>query len=592
VETCVLAATGIAESIGLTAVIALAAIGTGGVVVLVARGRRRPALLALAPLLILGLLVSGSPAPAQAACTTAPAGPSAPTVPAAAVYTPGAAGIGDPYFPLDGNGGYDVQHYGIDLSYEPATDVLAGTTTITAVALQNLSAFNLDLDGLEVASVLVDGVPATFSRATTPISAVTGQPLADGSTDALAVPGRTELTVTPAAGIPQAGTFTTVIAYGGVLITIDDAYGVSGVFHTDDGALIVGQPRVAATWFPSNDHPADKATFSFRVSVPAGLQVVANGRLTGEEAVGDRSVFSYEATSPMATYLATASIGEFEIEQFGDGGIEYLSAIDPDLFDLPIDEADPDGLSYGEVARDAFATEPEVISFLAGEFGPYPFDDAGGIADDVEDLQFALENQTRPIYPTWAFENPADPSTVVHELAHQWYGDSVAVERWSDIWLNEGFATYAEWLWAEHAGGETPQAQFDDLYASIDADDEFWTVELADPGSAYIFDTAVYYRGAMTLQALRTEVGDDAFFQILQGWATQNAGGNVSTDDFVAYAQQVSGVDLTAFFADWIYSTQKPVLLARTAALGIGCRIHPAKNPVDRRFAQSVSMRR
>jgi aminopeptidase N len=476
------------------------------------------------------------------------------------VFTPGAAGIGDPYFPLDGNGGYDVQRYALDLSYEPATDVLGGVATITAVATQNLSAFNLDLDGLEVSSVSVNGVAAAWSLASTQISAVTGQPLVAGSGDELATPARTELTVTPAAGIPTGTAFTTVIAYGGVPTTIVDAYGESGVFHTDDGALIVGQPRVAATWFPANDHPADKASFGIRMSVPAGLTVVANGRLTGEEAVGARTVFRYEAAEPMATYLATVSIGEFEIETFSDSGIEYLSAIDPDLFDLPIDPADPDGLSYGDVASESFATEPAVIAFLAGEFGPYPFVDAGGIADDVDDLQFALENQTRPIYPLWAFEDPADPATVVHEIAHQWYGDSVTIERWSDIWLNEGFATYAEWLWEQNEGGSTAQEQFDFFYDYFAADDEFWTVELADPGAARIFDTAVYYRGAMTLQALRVEVGDAAFEQIVRGWATVNAGGNVSTDDFVAYAQQVSGTDLTAFFAEWIYSTAKPAL--------------------------------
>jgi aminopeptidase N len=573
-DTCELAATGFSTDIGMPLLIAVVAICLGVAFVLVHRGRRRPALALLAPVLLVALLASGSPSPARAdgagPCATAPAAPAPPVAtppsPAPAptetpvVYTSGAAGIGDPYFPLDGNGGYDVQHYALDLSYEPDTDELAGVATITAVATQALSSFNLDLDGLAVSTVTVDGLPAAFALATTPVSRETGQPLEAGSADEVATPGRTELTVTPTAGVDAASTFTVVVAYGGVPTTIDDAYGVSGVFHTDDGALIVGQPRVAATWFPANDHPADKATFSFRVSVPAGLQVVANGSLTGEELVGDRSVWSYEATAPMATYLATASVGEFEIEQFSEGGIDYLSAIDPDLYDLPIDDTDPEGASYGDVAEDAFATEPEVIDFLSGVFGPYPFTQAGGIADDVVDLQFALENQTRPIYPLSAFEDPADPSTVVHEIAHQWYGDSVAIERWSDIWLNEGFATYSEWLWAEHAGGPTPQDQFDERYAGIPADDAFWSVEVADPGAAGIFDDAVYDRGAMTLQALRTTVGDDAFFEIVRGWATENAGGNVSTAAFVAYAERVSGADLTAFFDTWIYSTSKPAV--------------------------------
>jgi aminopeptidase N len=148
---------------------------------------------------------------------------------------------------------------------------------------------------------------------------------------------------------------------------------------------------------------------------------------------------------------------------------------------------------------------------------------------------------------------------VVHELAHQWYGDSVALERWSDIWLNEGFATYAEWLWEENAGGATPQEQFD-LYYALDPTSELWGVEVADPGPTNIFSGAIYVRGAMTLQALRTEVGDDAFFAILRGWAEQNAGGNVTTAEFTEYAEQISGQDLAALFDTWIYNPDKPAV--------------------------------
>jgi aminopeptidase N len=192
-------------------------------------------------------------------------------------------------------------------------------------------------------------------------------------------------------------------------------------------------------------------------------------------------------------------------------------------------------------------------------FGPYPFDQAGGIADDTPVLEFALENQTRPIYPLGAFADPADPSTVVHELAHQWYGDSVAIERWADIWLNEGFATYSEWLWEEYDGGQTPQQKFD-TYAASDPTSELWGVEVANPGAANIFSEAIYTRGAMTLQALRNAVGDEAFFEILKGWASENAGGNVTTAQFTDYAKRVSGQDLDALFETWIYTADKPAV--------------------------------
>jgi aminopeptidase N len=494
---------------------------------------------------------------AGGATSAAASGWSHPTPPAVD-YQPGAPGIGDDYFPLDGNGGYDVEHYSLDLSYEPATDVLSGTATITATSTQDLSSFNLDLDGLTVEAVTVNGSDADWSTATTEISAVTGQPLVAESGDATATPARTELTVVPHAGIGAGTEFTTAVTYSGVPVTVSDVFGAaSGVIHTDDGMLIVGQPRVAATWFPANDHPADKASFDFRVSVPEGLEVVANGRLVGETVCDGRSIWEWVADAPMAPYLATASVGTFEIDSSDSAGVSYLSAIDPDLLALPLPEPNPDGLTYGQVAQDDFAAQPDVVAFLSSVFGPYPFDQAGGIADDTATLEFALENQTRPIYPLWAFEEPADPYVVVHELAHQWYGDSVALERWADIWLNEGFATYAEWLWDEHAGGATPQAQFD-AYLALDPTSELWGVEIANPGPANIFSGAIYVRGAMTLQALRTEVGDEAFFAILRGWAGENAGRNVTTAEFTAYAERVSGQDLDALFDTWIYTADKP----------------------------------
>jgi aminopeptidase N len=513
------------------------------------------------PFVVVGVLLVGIGGSVSGAAATSTA--SAETPPSAHPHTPvdfqpGAPGIGDPYFPLDGNGGYDVEHYDLDLSYEPTTDILSGVATISSSATQDLSSFNLDLDGLTVEAITVDDEPATWSTATTQISAVTGQPLAEGSADTVASPPRTELTVVPSEGIEKGSEFTTVVTYSGIPVTVNDVFGpVSGVIHTDDGMLVVGQPRVAATWFPANDHPADKASFSFRVSVPEGLQVVANGRLVGESFSEGRSIWEWEADDEMATYLATASVGEFTFTALEEGDITYLSAIDPDLLTLPLPAPNPDGLTYGGIASDIFATEPEVVAFLETQFGPYPFADAGGIADDVDSLAFALENQTRPIYPLWAFADPADPRVVVHELAHQWYGDSVALERWSDIWLNEGFATYAEWLWAENAGGTTVQEQVD-THLATDPADPLWAVTVGDPGPAGIFDGAVYVRGALTLHALRVQVGDDVFFEILKGWAMENAGGNVTTAQFIDYAEASSGEDLSALFQTWLYTPTKP----------------------------------
>ncbi|MFI5844606.1 M1 family metallopeptidase [Catenuloplanes sp. NPDC051500] len=454
-------------------------------------------------------------------------------------FTPGASGVGDAYYPLDGNGGYDVRHYDLDVKYTPATDVLAGTATISARATQNLSAFNLDFEGLTIRSLTVDGTPARYAR--------------NGG----------ELTITPRHGLPKGRSFTVVVRYDGVPQTIDDPnLGRTGVFHTDDGMVIAGQPDVAATWYPVNDHPLDKATYTIKVTVPEGLEAVANGALIGSRTRHGWTTWTWDAAEPMASYLVTANVGEFDLHAYKVDGIRYWDAVDPDLTET------------GErvFIDKAFARHPEINGFLADNFGRYPFRTSGGIVDDMEGLYFALETQTRPIYSKYFFtdQSSAD-NVVVHELAHQWYGDSLAVARWQDIWLNEGFATYAEWLWAEHEGRATPQQLFDANYQAIPADDPFWQLTIGDPGPVRLFDYPIYLRGAMTLQVLRNRVGDDAFFRIIKGWATTRAGGNVTTPQFIAYAERVSGRQLDDLFDTWLYTATRPVVetsAARTALPG------------------------
>lgn len=547
---CALPATGPEPGVLILLIAVAAALVAAGILL---RRRSRIALFLAAPL-VLGLaLVPAAPQPGFAAdCPE---------------FTPGAAGIGDPYYPFDGNGGYDVQHYDLDLAYDPQTGVLSGAATIEAVATQNLSAFNLDFDtrdnngddAIVIGSVTVDGTNAARSLTTIPISIDTGQPNEPGSGEADATPPRTELTVTPASGILNGSTFVTVIAYSGVPITIDDVFGPGGVIPADQGIVVIGEPRVAATWFPANDHPADKATMTLRMAVPDGLSAIGNGRLLSSTSTGGVTTWSWSMDRPMATYLATATIGDYEVTEFEEAGIAYFNAIDPDLYSRI---ADGGGAFVGDVAEQIFDSEPEVIAFLETVFGPYPFTEAGGIAVDEigpgEDLPYALEVQTRPIYPAWAFPADADAYVVVHELAHQWYGDSVSIARWQDIWLNEGFATYAEWLWDEHDGGPTAQDSFDYYYANLPSG--AWTTVVADPGPTGIFDLPVYYRGALALHALRVEIGDTDFFALLQGWAAEHADRSLTTEDFIAYAESVSGKALGTFFDEWIYQPDKPAV--------------------------------
>jgi aminopeptidase N len=452
-------------------------------------------------------------------------------------FTAGSTGLGDPYFPLDGNGGYDVQHYGLDLRYDPTTDHLEGTATITARATQNLSRFDLDLQGQTVRSVTVDGVAAAWTRETH------------------------ELVVTPAAGLRVNRTFTVGVSYEGVPETQQTAFGPIGFIHTDDGALVVAEPDAASTWFPANDHPRDAATVDVTATVPEGLTAVSNGELRGQSTSGGLTTWSWHAAEPMATYLITLAVGHYDLRAYQARGIRFWDALAPGLSTIDPDPDNP-GPSAGEVAGGSLARQPEMLDFLSGFLGRYPFRTAGGIVDDTTDLAVALETQTRPIYSPLFFSDPvAGDLVVVHELAHQWLGDLLRLDTWQHTWLNEGFATYAEWLWLEREGIATAQEESDRIAGLLPP--EFWQTPVVDPGPALeqMFGDPVYYRGAMTLQALRKDVGDPVFFRILRSWVSANAGSTVTTDEFIALAEKVSGQQLDELFRTWLFTPEKPAEL-------------------------------
>jgi peptidase M1-like protein/immune inhibitor InhA-like protein len=653
-------------------------------------------------------------------------------------FTPGAPGIGDPYFPLDGNGGYDVAHYLLDFRYDPAVGVLDARETIRARATQNLSSFNLDFHTLDIDTIYVDGRSATWSR--------------DGD----------ELTVTPRRPLHKGERFTTVLFYDGVPDSLPDG---PGWLQTDDGVLVAGQPHGPSTYFAVNDHPLDKASYTFRITVPSGVEAVANGLLRSRRTHRGWTTWVWDAKEPMASYLATVDIGQFDLRFSRAGRVRIIDAVDPDLYnrvqprtgsqfalsqsanlsykrlthvinvpaaganmsfwvtrdtelnwdfffveahtvgaddwttlpdvnghtgtdtgfvcplslelhpflahyetdngdgtcsatgttggtwnavsgqsdgyeqwkvDLsayagkqvevslgyasddifnfggvfvddvevstgegttsfeddgnPLDGwtvpgAPPDSApndndwivgteadqpeTTGEIADAALAKQPAIIAFLEGLYGRYPWQSSGAIIDDMPGLGFALETQGRPVY---AFDFFADrpeaeeaDSVIVHELAHQWVGDSLAVAAWRHIWLNEGFATYTEWLYGEEQGRGSAQDQFDFFAAAIPADDPFWQVVIGDPGPDQVLDIAIYWRGAMTLHALRGRIGDDAFFKLLRTWTTRNAGRNVTIPEFIALAERISRQDLGAFFDEWLFTAGKPASLGAAA---------------------------
>ena len=640
--------------------------------------------------------------------------------------SPGAPGAGDPYFPKDGNGGYDVRHYDLDLRYRPASDRLSGLATISAKATKKLSRFNLDLVGLKVNSIRVDGKQATWTR------------------------NEHELRVKPHKAIGKHATFRVKVAYAGVPVGLEGA----GFVHTDDGALVIGEPHVAASWYPVNDHPSDAASYKFHITAPQGRSVVSNGNLEKKVTKHGLTTWTWHARDPMASYLTTLVVGDYETDSYNAGGVKYVDAIESDLLEAVAEPTDgsqfaisqaadsaykrlqhsitvpaggatvdftmtrntetdwdfvfveahtvgqddwttledanghtsqepgnscldwPDvhpfisthyqtvdvdagtctaegdtgewwaasgpsdgpeewqvdlgefagsdvelsityasdpvialpgvfvdevevstgegttsfesGLegwtvpgppagspgnendwivgdaddvpdSAGDIAAASLARQPEIIEFLSGVFGPYPWKSSGGIVFGTTGLGFALETQTRPVYAPEFFTDPiSGDGVVVHELAHQWYGDSVRLHRWRDIWLNEAFATYAEWLWSEHEGLGTAQENADFWYGLFPEDDPFWQLPIGDPGPDALFDFAVYARGGLAVHALRLAVGDYDFFNILKTWPQERAGKTATTAQFIALAERISGEQLDELFDTWLFEPGRP----------------------------------
>jgi aminopeptidase N len=475
---------------------------------------------AVAAAVMLALVLAADGTPVSATRDSAGIG----TAPGSQEFRPGSAGLGDSYFPGAGNGGYDVRNYRLDLRYQPDTDRLDGHATLEAVAVQPLSRFNLDFGPLDISALSVNGQPARWERA-------------EG----------TELEVVPAGGVRDGGALRIEVRYGGTP-------GTPGLDHgfrrTPDGAVVAGEPASAVDWFPSNDHPRDKATYDFAITVPDGLTAIANGVPQGSESAEGWTTWRWREGAPMATYLATMAIGRFRVTNGTAAGVPVVNAV---ASTLPPDRADG-----------ALSQTGPIVEYLSTIFGPYPFDAVGGVVVNVP-LGFALETQTRPVYAPSFFERGSvqdKTSVVVHELTHQWFGDSVSVHDWRDIWLNEGFATYAQWLWTEHSGGRSAQAAFDQRYTSNQSAG-LWTKPPGDPGPKELFGRSVYERGGMTVHALRMTVGDEPFFRILREWVAAHRHSTATTAQFIALAERVSGLDLGPLFEAWLFGKVKPPLPIR-----------------------------
>jgi aminopeptidase N len=455
-----------------------------------------------------------------AAPDVAPEAPAPREAQVAAGPQPGAPGIGDPYWPLDGNGGIDVRHYDIAVDYDFDSGRLQGTTTLDVRPLRDLSRFQLDLL-LPVSAVTVDGEPAEFGK-----------------------PNRHELRIRPAEPLRRGDPVTVSVTYGGRPDGISYA-GEANWLADDDEVVTMNEPHMAPWWFPANDHPLDKATFDITVTGPASHQVVSNGLPVGRRVVGRRATTHWRATDPMTTYLAFFALGRYDVRRSVRAGLPSYVAVSRGL--VP---------SQRRLALRSLQRSDEITAWLARRLGPYPFESTGGLSTALP-VGFALENQTRPTYPGISV---VDRSLLVHELAHQWFGDSVAVRRWRDIWLNEGFATFMEVAYAETHGGASAQQWLRQTRRDYLSSPFFWDVDLTDPGAPNIFDNAVYTRGAMTLQALRHRIGGADHRRLLRTWARVNRHGHGTTRAFRALAERVSGQQLDGFFRAWLKAPRPPAV--------------------------------
>lgn len=431
----------------------------------------------------------------------------------------------DPYIPGHGDAAFSVRHYDLALTYRPATNHLQGLAIVTVHVLEETARLRLDLHHLRVRDVQVSGQARTrwTHRG-----------------------GRLVVTLK---GPAVAGTTLTVtIRYAGVPAPVALPYlGEAGWEELTDGVIVAAQPHGAPSWFPCNDRPDDKATYAVTVAVPSAYTVAFSGQTVGVQRRGATGTWSFVQDRPMAPYLATVQIGHYTSTVIGGppAGAGPIQVLHP---------AGLDPVGFGAT----LGRQGEMLAAFQARFGPYPFAGYAAVVTD-DDLEIPLESQALSTFgrnhcaATWEAER-----LIAHELSHQWFGNAVTVAQWRDIWLHEGFACYAEWLWSEASDRWTTHAWaglHHDRLRKLPQD-----LLLGDPGPELMFDDRVYKRGALTVHALRRELGDAAFFEVLRAWVADHEGGSVTTADFVAQVAKTAGRDVSGLIDAWVYSLALPPL--------------------------------
>jgi aminopeptidase N len=433
--------------------------------------------------------------------------------------TPGADRSTDSYLPEHGNGGYRVLHYDLGLDYRVGSNRLAGKAVVTARAVQPLSRFSLDLGRFRIQDVRVDGRPAKFGHRSG------------------------KLRIKPERPIGYGAAFKIEVRYAGTPVPVSGRWGDIGWDELTDGVLVASQPNGSPSWFPCNDRPDDKATFLVSLTVASPYTVLATGDLVSRRRGAGSTTWVYERNEPTAPYLMGVQIGRYDLTGLAAGGVTQRAAIPPRL---------------RAVFRHDFGRHGEIMAAMERLFGPYPFREYVVVVAD-DDLDDPIEAQGMAVFGRNHLDGRRTHERLVaHELAHQWFGNSLTVADWRHIWLNEGFATYAEWLWSGVSRGPSADAHAAEWHARLAARPADITV--ADPGVDRMFDPLVYKRGALTLHALRAKVGEVAFFALLRSWVAEHRHGTVTTAQFRAHAQGFAAEPLDDLFAAWLDRPALPPL--------------------------------
>lgn len=428
----------------------------------------------------------------------------------------------DPYIPQSGNFGYRVSRYDLNLDYKMSSNRLSGTATITAVTLASLRTFTFDIsDALSVSKVTVNGRrPAHFTTSS----------------------GKLRIRVD--AALPAGSAMSVAIRYGGTPRPVRSIWGTVGFEELSNGALVAGQPNGSPSWFPCDDHPSAKASYRIKVSTDSPYRVIAPGELVSRRVRAAQTEWTFEQPEPTSTYLATLQIGVYQQHRLPKTAVP-MQVFLPQRLKTAFDHD--------------FARQPQMMKLFVKLFGSYPFEAGYTVVVTDDDLEIPLEAQGMSIFGANHCDgNRSHERLVAHELAHQWFGNSVTARRWRDIWLHEGFACYAEWLWSEHSGGPAAAVLARQYHRQLEALPQ--DLLLADPGPVDMFDDRVYKRGALTLHALRGVVGDQKFFALLRDWTTRFRHGTAVTDDFTGLAANYAEISLRHLWDTWLYATGLPPL--------------------------------